>query len=49
MSDRSSQFILMFWTAVYKILKIEMKLLTAFHSQTDKQNKAANREIKQYL
>ena len=30
--DRDLQFILMFWTAVYKMLKIKMKLSTAFYS-----------------
>ena len=49
MSDRDLQFVLMFWMAVYKILKIEMKLLTAFYSQMNEQSKAANRKIKQYL
>ena len=32
-SDRDSQFILMFWMTIYKMLKIDIKLLTAFHSQ----------------
>ena len=49
MLDRDSQFVLMFWKTVCKILKIKMKFLTAFYLQTDRQNKAVNREIKQYL
>ena len=46
MSDRDSQFILMFWMIVYKMLKIEMKLSTVFHSQMNRQSKAVNREMK---
>ena len=46
MSDRDLQFILMFWKTVCKILKIKMKLLIAFYSQTDKQSKTVNKEIK---
>ena len=31
------------------MLKIKIKLLTAFYSQIDRQNKTVNRKIKQYL
>ena len=46
MSDRDLQFILMFWMTVYKILKIEIKLLTVFYPQINSQSKAVNRKIK---
>ena len=32
-----------------KILEIESKLLTAFHSQIDRQTERVNQELKQYL
>ena len=47
--DRGLQFILIFWKTVYRILKIKMKLLTAFYSQMNEQNKTVNRKIKQYF
>ena len=48
-SDRDLQFILIFWMNVYRMLKIKIKLSTAFYSQTDRQNKVVNKKIKKYL
>jgi hypothetical protein len=41
-SDRSSQFVFLVWKTVCKILKINVKLSTAFHSETNDQSEIAN-------
>ena len=48
-SDRGSQFILMFWKIICRMLKIKIKLLTAFYSQMNEQSETVNRKIEQYL
>ena len=45
-SDRDLQFILMFWKTVYKMLKIKIKLLTAFYPRINEQSKTVNKKIK---
>ena len=48
-SDRGLQFVLAVWKALCKILRINAKLSTAFHSETDGQSEIANQEIERYL
>ncbi len=48
-SDREPQFISLVWKAVCRTLKIDVKLSTAFHSETDDQSEIANQEMKRYL
>ncbi len=48
-SDRESQFISFVWKAVCETLKINVKLSTAFHSETDDQSEIANQKMKRYL
>ena len=48
-SDWGPQFVLTMWKTLCKILKINAKLLTAFHPKTDSQSKIANQEIEKYF
>jgi hypothetical protein len=48
-SDRESQFISLVWESVCRALKIDVKLSTTFHSETDDQSEIANQEMKRYL
>ena len=48
-SDRDSQFIRAFWIRVCEILKIEWKLFTAYHSQTDNLTERVNKILETYL
>ena len=48
-SDRDSQFIRAFWIRVCEILKIEWKLFTAYHSQTDNLTERVNETLETYL
>ena len=48
-SDRDSQFIEALWTRVCEILKIEWKLSTAYHSQTDNSTERVNETLETYL
>ena len=48
-SDRGTQFVSKFWTALCEILDIKAKLSTAFHPQTDGQSEIANQEMERYL
>ena len=48
-SDRGPQFIAKFWQALCKALKIQAKLSTAHHPQTDGQTERLNAIIEQYL
>lgn len=47
--DRSPQFISEFWRELYKLLDIEVKLLTVYHPETDGQSENANKEMETYL
>jgi len=49
MSDRGPQFATELMKELNKMLGIETRLSTAFHSQTDGQMKQMNQELKQYL
>ena len=47
--DRRPQFAAELTKELNRMLEIETKLLTAFHSQTDGQTKQINQELEQYL
>ena len=44
-SDRGPQFVVELTKELNRMLGIEMKLLTAFHSQTDGQTEQINQEL----
>jgi hypothetical protein len=48
-SNRDSQFVSLVWKTRCKALKINIKFLTAFHSETNDQNEIVNQEMKRYL
>jgi len=45
MSDRRPQFVVELIKELNKMLGIEMRLLTAFHPQTDRQMELINQEL----
>jgi len=47
--DRGLQFTAGMTKELNKMLGIEMKLSTAYHSETDRQTERTNQELKQYL
>jgi predicted metal-dependent hydrolase len=49
MSNRESQFISLVWKTICRMLKIDVKLFIAFHSETDDQSEIANQKMKRYL
>ena len=49
MSDRGPQFVSAVWKALCKILRINAKLSTAFHPETDGQSEIANQEMERHL
>ena len=48
-SDWDPQFVSAMWKTLYKILKINVKLSTAFHFETDSQSKIVNQKMKKHL
>ena len=48
-SNRVPQFILAIWKILCKILRINAKLSTAFHPETDSQSKITNQDMKKHL
>jgi Chromo (CHRromatin Organisation MOdifier) domain len=48
-SDRGPQFVSEFWKELCRILRIQVKLSTARHPQTDGQSEAANKALEIYL
>jgi len=48
-SDRGPQFVSAFWTKLCERLKIDKRLSTAFHPQTDGQTERINSVLEQYL
>ena len=48
-SDRGIQFVSKFWRSLFDILKVEIKLSSAFHPQTDGQVERVNQVLEQYL
>jgi hypothetical protein len=47
--DRESQFVSLVWKTICKLLNINVKLSTAFHSETNDQSEIANQKMKRYL
>ena len=48
-SDQGPQFVSAVWKSLCKILRINAKLSTAFHPETNGQSKIANQEMEQHL
>jgi IS30 family transposase len=48
-SDRGLQFTSKFWQSLFKILKVKIKLSSAYHPQTDGQIERINQVLEQYL
>lgn len=48
-SDRDPKFTSNFWSELMKLLKIQLKMSTASHPQTDGQSEVANRIVEEYL
>jgi hypothetical protein len=48
-SNRDSQFVSFVWKTICKALKINVKLSTAFHFETNDQSEIVNQKMKRYL
>ena len=48
-SDRDTQFVSKFWRSLFEILKVDTKLSSALHPQTDGQTERVNEVLEQYL
>jgi len=48
-SDRGVQFVAEMMRELNNLLRIQMKLSTAYHPQTDGQTERINQELEQYL
>ena len=48
-SDRGTQFVSKFWRSLFEILKVDIKLSSAFYPQTDGQTERVNQVFDQYL
>jgi hypothetical protein len=47
--DQGPQFVSKFWKSLFEILKVDIKLSSAFHPQTDGQTERVNQVLEQYL
>ena len=48
-SDRGTQFVNAFWARICQLMKIERRLSTAFHPETDGSTERRNQEVETYL
>jgi hypothetical protein len=48
-SDRGPQFVAEFWKHLCMLLRIDARLSTAFHPETDGQTEAENKEMERYI
>jgi transposase InsO family protein len=48
-SDRGPQFVAEFWRHLCRLLRITVKLSTAFHPETDGQTEAENKEMERFI
>jgi len=48
-SDRRLQLVSKFWKSLFETLKVDIKLSSTFHSQTDGQTECVNQILEQYL
>jgi len=48
-TDRGPQFTSKFWTAIFKLLKVDTILSSAYHPQTDGQSERVNQCLEQFL
>ncbi|GJW21472.1 putative mitochondrial protein [Tanacetum coccineum] len=48
-SDRDKVFTSLFWKSLFKMLKVELHLSSAYHLQTDGQTEAVNKTLECYL
>ncbi|KAK0637673.1 Transposon Tf2-12 polyprotein [Lasiodiplodia hormozganensis] len=48
-SDRGAQFVSKFWKELCKLLRIDVKLSTAYHPETDGQSENSNQSMETYL
>ena len=49
MSDKGTQFTSDIWQYLYQMLKINAKLSTMYHSETDEQTERVNTVMKHYF
>jgi hypothetical protein len=48
-SNRGPQFVFRFWRSLFEILKVDIKLSSTFHPQTNGQTECVNQVLEQYL
>ena len=48
-SDRGPQFVSKFWKRLFSLLKVDIRLSTSFHPETDGSSEVTNQILEQYL
>nr|GFA35570.1 putative mitochondrial protein [Tanacetum cinerariifolium] len=48
-SDRDKVFLILFWQSLFKMLKVQLCMSTAYHPQSDGQTEAVNKCVETYL